>query len=200
MVMRLSIEKVLELPVDLTKNCLYFLKKTDGVFSLHLTDSDGVLVYELEKPLEVVMSDLKLTEIVELPSFNLEVGDSLDVCLWKLNRMLGNHSHDSYPTIYSTSGQISNPKIFTATIITTENGIWSVDYSHVGFREVYSVTCVGISNGMALADKTLICVDKGGLTTTACSGRMMSATSAGLLVAMTLVEAKGSLCLTVYGV
>lgn len=102
-------------------------------------------------------------------------------------------------TLYTSSGVVSNPKIFT-TVVDGSNGNWSVDYSIAGFTSVISVQATAEAVGSNTDDRRLVCIENNSITTTGCSGKLMSASSAGLLAAMTLLDGgSGKVYVTVIG-
>lgn len=101
-------------------------------------------------------------------------------------------------TLYNGSQEIMEAKIFT-TIVNATDGVWSVDYSHVGFSEIFSVNATGQATGNTLASRNIACIGDTTATLTGASGNLMSATSSGLLAAMTLVNGTGRVHVTVFG-
>lgn len=79
-------------------------------------------------------------------------------------------------------------------------GEWSIDYSDKGFTTFVNVYFYSIAKGTALADRTIPTLKQGQPTLTSCSGYLMSASSAGLLAAMTLVNGSGPVRVIVEGV
>lgn len=80
------------------------------------------------------------------------------------------------------------------------DGTWFVDYADKGFTRFVNVDFYSIANGTGTADRTIPTLKQGQPTLTSCEGYLMSATSAGLLAAMTLVNASGKVRVTVEGV
>lgn len=89
--------------------------------------------------------------------------------------------------LHTKDGSITNPKMFS-TIVQASDGLWSVDYSSAGFNSILSVHATAEDVGTAVGDRRIACISKDSITPTGCSGRFMSADSAGLLAAMTLVS------------
>lgn len=89
--------------------------------------------------------------------------------------------------MHTTNGTVTNPKMFSA-VVNASDGEWSVDYSSAGFNSVLSVHVTAEAVGTAAGDRRIACISKDSITTTGCSGKFMSADSAGLLAAMTLVS------------
>lgn len=102
-------------------------------------------------------------------------------------------------TVYNSTGVVTNPKIFITTVVADSDGVWSVDYSHVGFTTIPVVTCSGVAIGTALADKRFASLQKDQPTLTTCAGYLHSSSSAGLLAAMTMVAAAGTVQITAVG-
>ena len=102
-------------------------------------------------------------------------------------------------TVYNSTGVVTNPKIFITTVVANRDGVWSVDYSHVGFTKIPVVTCSGIAIGAALADKRFASLQKDQPTLTTCAGYLHSSSSTGLLTAMTMVAAAGAVQITAIG-
>lgn len=101
-------------------------------------------------------------------------------------------------TLYNGSEEVMEAKIFT-TIVNATDGVWSVDYSHVGFTEIFSINATGQATGNTLASRNIACIGDVAATLTGASGNLMSATSTGLLAAMTLVNGAGRVHVTVFG-
>lgn len=102
-------------------------------------------------------------------------------------------------TLYTPTGLVSHPKIFTA-VVDGSGGEWSADYSTAGFLTVISVQATAEAVGSAAGDRRLACITQNSVTTTGCSGKFISADSAGLLAAMTLVSGgSGKVYVTVIG-
>jgi len=96
-------------------------------------------------------------------------------------------------TLYGTSGILStSPKIFIGIAIANADGDWSIDYSSVGFTQVPMVTATGQASGTAAADRRFASLGANQPTLTGCSGKLASATSAGLLAAMSMVAGAGN--------
>lgn len=90
-------------------------------------------------------------------------------------------------SLRTPSGPVLHPKMFT-TVVTASDGQWTVDYSSAGFNSILSVHATAEDVGTAAGDRRIACISKDSITPTGCSGRFMSADSAGLLAAMTLVS------------
>lgn len=116
----------------------------------------------------------------------------------KLNIVNPSNSFTTNTTLYNGTSEVQKAKIFT-TIVTAVDGAWSVDYAHVGFTEIFSISAIGQATGTALGDRNIACVANNGWSLTGCSGHLMSSNSAGLLAAMTLVNGTGEVHVTVYG-
>lgn len=108
----------------------------------------------------------------------------------------------SNTTYYDSKGIVQNVKQFHAVIsVTSAGGSFTCNYSHVGFTRILNVQVTAEASGSALADRKLADIKLDGVTTTQLDGHLMSASSAGLLAAMTLVGADaGKLHITVTGV
>lgn len=100
--------------------------------------------------------------------------------------------------LLTPSGPVQNPKMF-ATTVNGVNGTWSVDYSSAGFTSIIGVYVTPIAVGTDAANRRIADVAYNSITTTGCSGNLMSATSAGLLAAMTLVSSSGEVQVLVIG-
>ena len=83
---------------------------------------------------------------------------------------------------------------------TATDGEWSINYADRGFTTFVNVYFYSIAKGTALADRTIPTLKQGQPTLTSCSGYLMSASSAGLLAAMTLVNGNGPVRVIVEGV
>lgn len=105
---------------------------------------------------------------------------------------LPNHKH------YLRSGEIRNVKTFHEKV-TAVDGVWSVNYAFMGFTNIIGVSALGVSVGTALADKRYVSLDVGNPTATQCSGTLVTSSSAGLLVAVTLTPASGTFWLSITG-
>lgn len=102
--------------------------------------------------------------------------------------------------LYGSRGVlVKSPKIFTAVVVANSNGDWSVDYSHVGFTQVPIVTATGQSVGTASADRRFASLGPNQPTKTGCSGKLATASSAGLLAAMLLLSGSGNVSITAIG-
>lgn len=108
----------------------------------------------------------------------------------------------SNTTHYDSAGIVQNVKQFhTVVSVTGAGGVFTVNYEHVGFTRILNVQVTAEASGTALADRRLADIKLNGVTTSQLTGDIMSASSAGLLAAMTLVEAgAGKLHITVTGV
>lgn len=83
---------------------------------------------------------------------------------------------------------------------TASDGSWEIDYADKGFTKFVNVYFYSIAKGTALADRTIPTLKQGQPTLTRCEGYLMSASSAGLLAAMTLVNGSGPVRIIVEGV
>lgn len=102
--------------------------------------------------------------------------------------------------LYGDTGVLAkSPKIFTTVAVANADGDWSVDYSHVGFTQVPMVTATGQTVGTAVSDRRFASLGVDQPTKTGCSGQLASATSAGLLAAMTLVAGAGNVNIIAIG-
>lgn len=102
-------------------------------------------------------------------------------------------------TVYNSTGVVTNPKIFITTVVANSEGVWSVNYSHVGFTTIPVVTCSGVAIGTATADKRFASLQKNQPTLTTCAGYLHSSSSAGLLATMTMIAAAGTVQITAVG-
>ena len=104
-------------------------------------------------------------------------------------------------TVYNSTGVVTNPKIFITTVVANSEGVWSVNYSHVGFTTIPVVTCSGVAIGTATADKRFASLQKNQPTLTTCAGYLhsSSSSSAGLLANMTMIAAAGTVQITAVG-
>lgn len=105
------------------------------------------------------------------------------------------------PKMYNQEGPITQiPKIWSG-VATAKDGVWSIDYSSAGFTKVESVVAIGctINDGTSAGDGRYVTLIRSSITTTGCSGKLNSASSAGLLAAMVNVHADGEVMVTVYG-
>lgn len=89
--------------------------------------------------------------------------------------------------ILTKDGSVTNPKMFS-TIVEASGGQWTVDYSSAGFTSILSVHATAEDVGTDAGDRRIACITNGSISTTGCSGRLMSANSAGLLAVMTLTS------------
>lgn len=89
--------------------------------------------------------------------------------------------------VYDSSGPVAGVKEFCTIVNAQVGGIWSASYAHVGFTRILEVQATAEATGTDIGDRRLAGVRAVSLT--ACSGSIMSATSAGLLVGMALIEA-----------
>ena len=105
-------------------------------------------------------------------------------------------------TFYDDNGVVENVKQYCTVIsLTAALGEFSINYAHVGFTRILNVQLTGEASGTALADRRLADVKLNGVSTTKLDGHFMSASSAGLLAAMTLVNADvGKIHITITGV
>lgn len=105
------------------------------------------------------------------------------------------HSHFKY----ITTGEITTPlKTFYGSTISDKNGGWSIDYSSAGFKEIFNIQATAVAVGDAAGDRRLVTIVKESVTS--CSGTSISATAAGALVAMALVNESAKVYITVTGV
>lgn len=99
---------------------------------------------------------------------------------------------------YTPAGRVSYPKEFNA-IVTASDGAWTCDYAIANFTKIHSIQATAIATGTANGDRRIACISSTPPSLTECSGALMSATSAGLLAAMTLVSGSGEVYVTVKG-
>lgn len=93
---------------------------------------------------------------------------------------------------FDATGQKMQPlKIFSTTVMANSDGVWSVDYSHVGFTTKPVVTATGQATGTDLANRRFASLSPGEPSLTGCVGLLLSSSSVGLLAAMTMVAAEG---------
>lgn len=88
---------------------------------------------------------------------------------------------------------VGNPplplKIFTATVTTSgSDGVWSVDYSSVGFNSISSIQATCLAGSFSSANAP-VGSNITAFSNTSCSGKAYKATSAGLLTAMQQLSA-----------
>ena len=96
-------------------------------------------------------------------------------------------------TLYKSSGiYTTSPKIFTEIATANSSGEWSIDYTSAGFTEIPAVFATGVCVGTASGDRRFATINFGQPTLNSCSGKLASAASAGLLAAMLLVSAEGT--------
>lgn len=96
-------------------------------------------------------------------------------------------------TLYKSSGiYTTSPKIFTGIATANSSGEWSIDYTSAGFTEIPAVFATGVSVGTASGDRRFATINFEQPTLNSCSGKLASAASAGLLAAMLLVSAEGT--------
>lgn len=93
--------------------------------------------------------------------------------------------------LYKGENKVGPCKIFTAQVQANSDGLWSVDYTHMGFTVPPIVTCSGVATGTAAADKRIASINKDGASTTGVGGHLHSTSSAGLLAAMTMISSPG---------
>lgn len=104
---------------------------------------------------------------------------------------------------YDENGPVTNVKTFVTTLSVSKlsSGSFSVDYSHVGFSRIINVQVSAEASGDSISDRRLVFISHNSVTTTGLSGVLLSSTSAGLLVGVTLVTAdEGKIHITVVGV
>lgn len=100
---------------------------------------------------------------------------------------------------YTAAGQISGLKVWIGTATANNDGVWTVDYSSAGFTSVLGVFPSAIAKGTSLSDRLIAVNGVTAPTTTTASGHLMSASGAGLLVAVTLAESTGTVKVMVLG-
>lgn len=100
---------------------------------------------------------------------------------------------------YNSAGQIAGLKMWLGTATANSSGDWTVDYSSAGFTEVISVYPSAVSKGDTLADRLIASNAAAAPTLTSASGHLMSASAAGLLVAVTLTQSAGTVRVIVMG-
>ena len=103
-------------------------------------------------------------------------------------------------TTYGATGVQTNVKIFSTVVQANSDGIWTVDYTHVGFTSIPVVTVSGTAVGTAVGDRRFASLANGQPTKTSCSGILLSSSSAGLLAAMTMVTGSGPVSVVAIGV
>lgn len=201
----LSIKRVLALPEDLDSNTMYIVQGQDGLAELVFTGSSAQVVKKIidkETVLELIdgvfknhqhsVNDLDAEDIVKDVLNSKNVGEIRE----KLN-IPGIMSTNSI--IYDANGVIEQVKEFIGTAVAGSDGAWTIDYSHVGFTKIIGAVATAVSTGPDSADRKIVTFNVNNPTLTSCQGRVMSATSAGLLAAMTLLNSSGRVYLRVYG-
>lgn len=114
------------------------------------------------------------------------------------------HTHDSNDisgsvTVGNSTGEIHGAKIWVGQTNADGNGSWTIDYSSAGFTEVFGVFPSGIAKGDDLDDRLIAVNGSSAPTNTTASGHLMSASAAGLLVAVTLTKSAGAVRVLVIG-
>ena len=103
-------------------------------------------------------------------------------------------------TVYKgTSVYTTSPKIFIGIATANSDGDWSINYSSAGFTEIPAVFATGVCVGTASGDRRFATINFGQPTLNSCSGKLASAASAGLLAAMLLVSAEGTVQVVAIG-
>lgn len=147
------------------------------------------------------MTIKQLTKIVNgrlVPSDNDLDADVIEISMEKGNILEAKEDGlfcKFTPYLYTTDSTTTinkPPKIFVGVAVANGDGDWSINYSHVGFTTIPMVTATGQAIGTAAADRRFATLGVGQPTLTGCSGRLASASSAGLLAAMTMVSAAGN--------
>lgn len=103
-------------------------------------------------------------------------------------------------TAYNSSGVLPNVKIFSTVVQANSDGVWTVNYAHVGFTSIPVVTVSGKAVGTAVGDRRFASIAENQPTMTGCSGILLSSSSAGLLAAMTMVTGAGAVSVVAIGV
>lgn len=98
---------------------------------------------------------------------------------------------------YTPEGLVRSPKEFNA-VVEASGGAWTCNYAIANFTKIHCIQVTAISTGGG-ADRKIASIGPTPPSLTGCSGVMMSATSAGLLAAMTLLNASGEVYVTVKG-
>lgn len=99
---------------------------------------------------------------------------------------------------YTPEGLVSSPKEFNAVVVAND-GAWTCNYAIANFTKIHCIQVTAIASGTAAGDRRIACIGPTPPSLTQCSGALMSATSAGLLAAMTLISASGQVYVTVKG-
>lgn len=102
-------------------------------------------------------------------------------------------------TVRKSGGVVEGARMWIGTTAANSSGVWTIDYSDAGFTEVYGVFPSAVSKGTALADRLIASNSVTEPTLTTASGHLMSASAAGLLVAVTLTESAGTVKVLVVG-
>lgn len=112
-----------------------------------------------------------------------------------MEEAISNKKHFKF---YNNKNEVTEPiKIFSDTVSTLSEGSWTVDYSHMAYKTILSVTVNALNNGTTAAGRRIASIAS--YSTTSLSGSLMGATSIGLLAAMSLSAVEGQVLVTVVG-
>jgi hypothetical protein len=100
---------------------------------------------------------------------------------------------------FNATGEITGELVTFVALVKVTNGIWSVNYSHVGFKTIVDYQCSGVYRNDSNATSTIPSIDSRSVTTTGLNGYAVTRIASGLLAAMELTKSNGDVKVTVVG-